>query len=180
MRQVQEARRNPGCPLLPLKHEGPRTHQWESVIYREARYEPLNQLLYQNRKRRTMRTLMKTWRMGHHWPASAKLIKCDSQNMTQQKGNDTKHWRVVLVLTVAIFPTEALMNALGKWRETNEASMLGRLTTRFNANDVHPSSTSCPCHALVAEMVHLPQTGDEATMTVFPLASFQLHHRSCW
>ena len=27
MRQVQEARRNPCCPLLPLCHEGPRTHQ---------------------------------------------------------------------------------------------------------------------------------------------------------
>ena len=90
MRQVQEARRNPCCPLLPLCHEGPRTHQWESVIYREARYEPLNQLLYQNRKRRTMRTLMKNSHVVTTGPASAKTIKRDSQNMTQQKGNDTR------------------------------------------------------------------------------------------
>lgn len=85
-------------------------------------------------------------------PASAKTIKCDSQNMTQQKGNDNSHWGYFWS-AVAIFPTEALMNALGKWREMNEASMLGRLTTR-SRNDVHPSSSPLPA-TTCGRMVHL-------------------------
>ena len=55
---------------------------------------------------------------------------------------------------VAVFPTEALMNALGKWRETKEASMLGRLTT-CSCNDVHPFSTSLPKPCTCGRTVHL-------------------------